>query len=570
MDDRPRRPGGPQGQPGRPVPPRAPGRQNRPGNPGTAPPPGRNGRAPGGVATRSPGTDGPAPPELPPEGDTWSRSRRSSTRVAPAGRVLVALLSVVVLITTGYFYATLRTLTAGLNTNDVIDSGESHPDGATDILLVGNDNRTDAQGNPLPEKVLETLRTTFEGEGQLTDTMILVRIPNGGGRASAVSFPRDTMVDLGKAYGGRQKLNSAWGRAKNVAAAQLQKQGLKDPKEIEKQSTAAGQKFLVETIGRLSGISVDHYAEVNLLGFFVITQAVGGVDVCLKAPVNDKDYSGAVFPAGRQTIQGGDALAFVRQRHELKRGDLDRVVRQQVFMSGLAQKMLGSGTLSNPSKMSALVEAVKKSVVLDKGWDVINFAQEMQNISGGNIDFQTIPVKLVGQSGEEEVTADPLEVKQFVENLLLDPNARRAKEQQQHTMKAGRSQVTVNVFNASGITGLANRVADTLSSAGFKQGTSSNSQSMPKSVVYFPAGQEAAAQQVSQALGGIPVQPSKDRSPAIAVYLGSDYKGPGAQMFAGPKPMKLDGMQRTGPLPAQAPEPDDDQPITADGIPCVN
>ncbi|GAB2680320.1 LCP family protein [Saccharopolyspora gloriosae] len=483
---------------------------------------------------------------------------------------MVALLSVLVLGTTGYAWGALRNLNNGLSGSDVIGSGFNSPDGATDVLLIGNDSRTDADGNPLPKDVLESLRTTDDEGGDLTDTMILMRIPNGGQRASAVSFPRDTMVQLGNGYG-EQKLNSAMGRAKSDARARLESEGVTDPKQLELQSKAEGQKFLIKTIEELSGASIDHYAEVNLLGFHDITTAVGGVDVCLLDDVDDSDYSGAVFNAGPQTVAGADALAFVRQRHGLPRGDLDRVVRQQVFMSGLAGKMLSSGTLSNPTKLSGLMEALKKSVVLDQGWDVVDFAQQMSGIAGGDIDFQTIPIELVGESGAEDVEANPREVKQFVDNLLLPPEERQAKEQAAKAAEEQRSGTSVSVFNASGKTGLASEVLSTLSQEGFSQGGSSNADSMPSSLVYHAAGDEAVAQQVADSLGGLPLKESSNLSAgSVEVYLGSDYAGPGTQNFAGGKQIRLDGGRQAAPRPAQQQPGGPDQPINAGGVPCVN
>ncbi|WP_266092950.1 LCP family protein [Saccharopolyspora sp. NFXS83] len=482
---------------------------------------------------------------------------------------MVALLSVLVLGTTGYAWGALRNLNNGLSGSDVIGSGFNSPDGATDVLLIGNDSRTDADGNPLPKDVLESLRTTDDEGGDLTDTMILMRIPNGGQRASAVSFPRDTMVQLGNGYG-EQKLNSAMGRAKSDARARLESEGVTDPKQLELQSKAEGQKFLIKTIQELSGASIDHYAEVNLLGFHDITTAVGGVDVCLLDDVDDSDYSGAVFEAGPQTIAGADALAFVRQRHGLPRGDLDRVVRQQVFMSGLAGKMLAGGTLSNPTKLSGLMEALKKSVVLDQGWDVVDFAQQMSGIAGGDIDFQTIPIELVGESGAEDVEANPREVKQFVDNLLLPPEERQAKEQAAKAAEEQRSGTSVSVFNASGKTGLAGEVLSTLSQEGFSQGGSSNADSMPSSLVYHAAGDEAVAQQVADSLGGLPLKVSSNLTAgSVEVYLGSDYAGPGTQNFAGGKQIRLDGGRQAAPRPAQQPG-GPEQPINAGGVPCVN
>ncbi|GAA0551091.1 LytR family transcriptional attenuator [Saccharopolyspora erythraea NRRL 2338] len=586
MDDRPRWSGGPQGQPGRPVPPPGAGRGSRAGNGprnGSDRPAAQPGRAARGAASSGPARRRPpqgaqrdrvaaahtGAPENAPHDDTWSRDRRRGMGARTFGRVLVALLSVVVLSTTGYAWATLQSLNSGLKTNDVIGKGFNSPDGATDILLVGNDARVDAQGNPLPEEILRELRTTDDGGGDLTDTMILVRIPNGGQRASAMSFPRDTMVKLGQGFGER-KLTEAMLHAKNAERVRLQESGAKDPKQIELDAHKAGQKFLIQTIEDISGVSVDHYAEVNLLGFYEITKAVGGVDVCLKDDVDDSEYSGAVFKAGPQTIQGADALAFVRQRHGLI-NELDRGVRQQVFMSGLARKVLSSGTLSNPAKLSALVSAIQKSIVVDDdlGSDMMGFAQQMQGIAGGNIEFQTIPVHLVGESGQEEVTIKPREIQKFAADLLLDPEERRIKQQAEATAEEQRAGVSVSVYNASGVSGLAASVLEAVTAEGFAQGGSANAQSMPNSVVYSAPGEEAVAQQVADVLGGLPVQPSQNlKSGSVEVYLGKDYNGPGKQNFAGSPAVALDGM-RQGPV-APAQQLEQEEPITADGVPCVN
>ncbi|MCA1227192.1 LCP family protein [Saccharopolyspora sp. 6M] len=485
------------------------------------------------------------------------------------GRTVIALLSVAVLGSSAYAWGALNGVTGGLSGSDVIGSGLNSPDGATDVLLVGNDSRTDADGNPLPEEVLKELRATDDEGGDLTDTMILVRIPNGGQRASAVSFPRDTMVQLGNGYG-EQKLNSALGRAKSEARHRLEQDGVTDPKQLELQSKAEGQKFLIKTIEELSGASIDHYAEVNLLGFYDVTKAVGGVEVCLNEAVDDSAHSGAVFPAGRQTVEGADALAFVRQRYGLPNYDLDRVVRQQVFMSGLANKILSAGTLGNPVRLGELIGALQKSVVVDSGWDIMEFAQQMHGIAGGDIDFHTIPVELVGPSGREDVQADEDEVHRFVANLLLSPQERAVRQQAERSPEAqpetsessSPAEVSVDVYNASGITGLAAGVANHLAAQGFGTGSTGNAASASSSSVRVAAGEQDAGEQVAAALGGIPVRTSGSVPAGTAeVYLGADYDGPGAVNFAGAKALRLDGLRL-----AQEPE----QPITAGGVPCVN
>ena len=129
-------------------------------------------------------------------------------------KLALAMVSMLVLSLTGYGWATFKTLHEGLSTTDVI--GWAVPDKATDLLLVGLDSRTDAHDNPLAPDVLARLRTG-DNEGELTDTMILVRIPNDGQHAVAVSLPRDLYVELPDGYG-KHKLNSAFARARNATA----------------------------------------------------------------------------------------------------------------------------------------------------------------------------------------------------------------------------------------------------------------------------------------------------------------------------------------------------------------
>ncbi|MER5391821.1 LCP family protein [Saccharopolyspora sp. NPDC002686] len=476
--------------------------------------------------------------------------------------MLVALLSVLVLTSTGFGWAMFRPGGSGTSTADVIGNGFNAPDGATDILLIGNDSRTDAFGNPLPEEMLRELRTTQEG-GDLTDAMILVRIPNGGGSASAISFPRDTLVDVGLGLG-KTKLTETLNNGMAAERQKLQKEGTTDEKELETKSRLAGKQLLRKTIEDLTGVSIDHYAEVNLLGFYEITKAVGGVEVCLKDDTKDP-LSGASFKKGQQTIEGADALAFVRQRHGLI-NELSRGKRQQVFMSGLARKVMSSGTLTNPAKLTDLIDAIKKSVTLDPALadDLLGFAQQMQGIAGGDVQFYTAPVHLVGPSGKEQVTINIPETRRFAADLLLNPQER---EQKMAAQKA-RAETSVSVYNASGVSGLAARVLDEVSGQGFTAGSSSNAETMAKSVVYYAAGGEEAAKEVAEALGGLPTEANANvQAGSVQVYLGKDYKGPGTQNFAGPRAVKLDGFRQLPPLHTQ--QDVNEQPITPDGVPCV-
>ncbi|MER5264633.1 LCP family protein [Actinosynnema sp. NPDC002837] len=340
-----------------------------------------------------------------------------------AGRVLVALLSAAVLAASGYGWSTFQRVQESVNTTDVLTALSDVPnappaaDGATDILLVGSDSRTDAQGVPLPEHVLRKLRT--EATDTLnTDTIIVMRVPHDGSKAHAVSIPRDTYVPIPEV--GEEKINSAYGLTKFFTMERLAASGMSDLTERSKAGDQAGRRALVQVVQELTGVRVDHYAEINLYGFYLLTEVIGGVEVCLKQGTSDPD-SGANFRAGVQTISGGDALAFVRQRKGIPNGDLGRITRQQVFMSAAMSKLLSAGTLADPTRLSGLLDAVNKSIVVDEALDLAKFAGQARGLAGGNVEFATIPVTGVGarnDRGQSIVTVDPAQVKAFVAELL--------------------------------------------------------------------------------------------------------------------------------------------------------
>ncbi len=478
--------------------------------------------------------------------------RRDREQVVRTGKVVLVIASVLVLAFTGYAWATFQKLTSNLTTTPVIASGLSAADGATDVLMVGSDSRVDAQGNPLSPEVLRELRAGGN-EGDLTDTLILVRIPNDGSKAVGISLPRDSFVDIPGGFG-KHKINSAYGRAKIAKTAELREEGNQDAAAVEKEAVLEGRKTLVKTIENLTGAGIDHYAEVNLLGFYEITKSIGGIEVCLNRATKDPD-SGANFPAGRQTIEGANALAFVRQRKNLPRGDLDRIVRQQVFMGGVADKVLSAGTLANPAKLSSLISSLQRSIVLDDKLDPLTFAQQMRGIASGAVQFVTIPVLDINAQTDDgsSVTVDPKAVRQFVS------------EQTTSTVPASadNSAITVDVRNASGVAGLASRVLDELTGKGFAPGDTANATARTSSVVRYASGDEALAETVAQALGGLATEQDTELPAGrVRVLLGEDYAGPGAQRFAGGPLVRLDG-------PALR-QPAGDQPITGGDIRCVD
>ena len=473
-----------------------------------------------------------------------------------------------IVVGTGVAWSKIRSFESGINHISSAALGGGGEDGAIDILLVGLDSRTDAHGNPLSQDELDTLRAG-DDESTNTDTIILVRIPNNGKSATAISIPRDSYVDAPGI--GKMKINGVYGSVHLEKLKQLvEVQGM-DPTVAEREATEAGREALIKTVANLTGVTVDHYAEIGLLGFSLITDALGGVNVCLKDAVYEP-LSGADFPAGWQKLDGPQALSFVRQRHDLPRGDLDRVVRQQVFMASLAHQITSGHTLSSPSTLNRLQDAVQRSVVLSDGWDVMQFAQQLQQLAGGNIAFATIPV--LDENGwsddgmQSVVRVDSTQVHEWVAGLLQDQDQGKT-EQLAYTP----SKTAVEVVNATDINGLAASVSAVLTDKGFAQGPVGNHESgiLDKSKVLANSADDLGAQAVSKDLGGLPVaaDPSVSQG-TVRVVLGSDYTGPGSGLGTDPAPATADAAatESTGQDAPPAPSPI----ITAgsDNPDCVN
>lgn len=473
-------------------------------------------------------------PATPRRAATRTRGRRHATPARPLasriGRVVAALVSVLCLLVTGVGWSLFNNLNSDLSSAGGLDVGDGGLDGAVDILLVGTDNRTDAQGNALSQEELATIRTGEE-DGENTDTILLIRIPEDGSSATAISIPRDVYVET-RSVGG-SKINGVYSANKEAfltdAVAASPDGSLTE--DDQRDAVQAGRNGLINAIRDLTGVEVDHYAEIGLLGFVLLTDAVGGVEVCLNADV-DEPLSGANFRAGVQTVSGSDALSFVRQRHDLPAGDLDRIVRQQVFMSQLVKKTLSAGTLSDPSKLSALADAAKRSFVIDENWDFVDFAMKLQDISGGNVRFETVPVTSIDsvtEWGESIVTVDPAQVAEFVGSFAsAEEESSEIPESATAAPGSDPSAITVSVVNTTAIDGLAAQVSGALTELGYGAGDLlSDPAAAYTSHVAAGSADDAAAFAVSDALGGLPVQvdPAVPAG-SVRVVLAEDYSGP--------------------------------------------
>jgi LCP family protein required for cell wall assembly len=233
----------------------------------------------------------------------------------------------------------------------------------TNWLIVGSDSR--AGLSPAQEAQLATGDTAAAAGGR-TDTIMLMHIPalTGSGQLTLVSLPRDSSVPL--AGHGRVKLNTTF--------------------------ALGGPTLLVQTVENITGIHIDHYAEIGFAGFASLVDDVGGVRLCPPAPINDP-LAGLNIPAGCQVLDGPQALGYVRTRQS-PRGDLDRVVRQREFLGALIAQASSPAVVLNPFRSIPLATDAPDTITVDSGdhvWNLARLGWAMRALSHGDAVTITVP-----------------------------------------------------------------------------------------------------------------------------------------------------------------------------------
>ena len=353
--------------------------------------------------------------------------RRKRPGIAYVGCCIAATL---ILVASGFAWVGLRTLD-GIASSDAIPSGPST--GAQNILLMGIESRRYWNGDILPPAILAKLhagsaQAVANGVGgNDTNTLILIHIFADGRKAVGFSIPRDDWVQFAGTIGPQQsgKIDQAYGVSMFYREQQLSQT---DPGISQDRLAAlgneAGQAAAVATVEKLTGVHVDHFAALNLYGFYEIAKVLGGVEVCLNHSVHDVN-SGANFPAGYQHLDAAQALAFVRQRDGLPNGDLDRTHRQQAFLDSVMHQLRTDGVLSDLTKIQALLNAVRQYAVTDSGWNLLDFAAEARNLTSSRLVFYTLPIEGYATiDGQDANQVDPAYIQQIVRTAFYSGPAR--------------------------------------------------------------------------------------------------------------------------------------------------
>ena len=275
---------------------------------------------------------------------------------------------------------------------------------ALNYLLVGSDTR-----EGLTPAELKALRvgSTASAAGKRSDTILLVHISKARDKAVIISLPRDTLVTIPQRTDAKGRLISA------------------TPAKLNAAFSWGDAPLLIQVIEAKTQLRIDHYIEINFAGFAHMVDSLGGIQVCTKRNINDPK-SHLVLAAGVHTLNGIEALKYVRTRDFDGMGDLGRMQRQQQFMSSVLRKAMSTGVLLNPIKLlnffNAAMSTVKTDASLNSS-DLITLGKQMRNLSATKIRTLTVPLSNVNYSAPglgSTVVWDPVLAPELFQRLRND------------------------------------------------------------------------------------------------------------------------------------------------------
>ncbi|MEA5455315.1 LCP family protein [Sinomonas sp. JGH33] len=385
------------------------------------------------------------------------------------------------------------------------------------ILIIGTDTRDGADA-------AYGSQTDSSGYGN-SDVMILMNISGDNKIVSMTSFPRDLMVPIPKCHD--PKTNRDF-----PAQAMAQ---------INSAMSEAGPGCIVDTVNKLTGLTIDHFMVADFNAVKDLSNTIGGVQVCVNAPVNDP-LSGLKLPAGTSTIQGEMALSFLRSRHGVGDGsDISRIKSQQEFLASLTRKVKSDGTLTDVPKLLSIADTITKNLTVDSGLAnpqaMLTIANRLKAVDLGKVAFVTVPW--------EPYTADPnrVQVKEPDAGSLFQalrdnrdltapatasPGPSASSEPSATTTATAppaynKALQPVSVANGTGVPGRALEVAKFLIGQGFAKTTEFNANGVAATNVYYGANFADVAKDVAASLGIPESQVHPANIAGVQVYLGQDF-----------------------------------------------
>jgi LCP family protein required for cell wall assembly len=404
--------------------------------------------------------------------------------------------------------------------------GQRPPQYSTDsenILVYGDDSRKGLDHHQ------QVLLHTGSDQTNNTDTIMIIHLSPGRHLVTVMSIPRDTMVpmyqcDAGPGYSGQQADPNAYVQINSLLAA-------------------GGPVCLWKTVEQQTGIFINHFIGIGMLGFVKVVNDLGGVNVCVPFNVNDT-VSGLNLPAGEDHINGVQALAFWRTRENIGNGsDLERIQRDQFMSAQVVKGVLGSGLLSDPLRLLSVITDAAAAMTTDSGMsvsDLVGLAESLRHLSSKNVQFITAPNQAWPPNPQRVQFAQPQAHEVFsaiahdvtVPKVKVTPSASPSSGGAQ-VLTTSPSNVKVKILNGSGHQGIANQAASALTSRGFDVTGTGNAASFAytKSVIeYASTADMAAVNTLKQELTNVTTLQDSTVTPGtVELILGSDFNGLGSQ-----------------------------------------
>jgi LCP family protein required for cell wall assembly len=379
---------------------------------------------------------------------------------------------------------------------------------AENILLIGSDTRSGdnaSYGRGI--------------EGARSDTTILLHLASDRKSAVLVSIPRDSWVDIPSC----KRPDGGFTRAQTG--------------RFNLAFSLAGPACTIKTVEKLTEIRIDHHVVIDFSGFKSMVDAVDGVEICLPQRVDDKK-SKLHLDAGRQTVHGADALAYVRTRYTIGDGsDLSRIDRQQAFLSSMVKKVSSSGLLLRPDRLFNFLDAATKSITTDPGLASLNdlrkLAQSVKNLPTKDVAFATVPNQpnpLDPNTVVWKSSADSLWSALRFDRPLPghepkpSPSASGTPSPSGPPLQTPPERIRVRVLNGSGVTGAAARMAAKLEAEGFVIGgvSTADRSDYPKTTVRHDPAYNESGRTLAAALPGSTVESDPSLSRTLVVVVGAD------------------------------------------------
>ncbi|MFL5993597.1 MAG: LCP family protein [Streptomyces sp.] len=450
-----------------------------------------------------------------------TRSRRRARPVRRGKRVLKIVgmcLALLVLGTAGAGWWFYQHLNGNINSVALDGKGGSEKADAfgrtpINILVMGSDGRTSKADCKLGGGCSKTGVQTGNGNA---DVQMVVHISADRSNATVMSIPRDTMVDVPACK------DSASGQSTSGYYGQINS------------ALQYGPACQVATIHQLTGVPIDHFVKLDFSGVVKMSDAVGGVSVCVDHNVYDT-YSHLKLSRGDHTLKGEAALEFVRSRHGFGDGsDLGRTVSQHIFLSAMIRKFKSAGTLTDPTAVYSLADAATKALTEDDGLGsvkkLIGLAADVNKVPTKRMTFTTMQTAADPNDSNRVVVGAGAKAlfSSIADDQALTTGSGKKSAAASATATAAAvpaSEIAVTVENGTEITGRASAIANALTDRGFSSATTTANAPSPATTttLTYGTGQKAQAQTAAKALGLSTSHVKEGGGTGLTLVIGSDW-----------------------------------------------